>query len=260
VGFSVGAAMTGTRPVPEIMHMDFIACAMDQVVNQMAKMRYMVSGKTSVPVTIRCGVGGWLNAAAQHSQSLEAWFTHIPGLKIAAAAEPSDVKGVLLAAVRDDNPVIVLESLALYPSKGNVPEETYERPVGGSARKRQGDDLTLITWGGVLPRVLEAADRLSDEGIHADVIDLLWLAPFDREALLESVARTHCAVIVHQAYRRGGFGAELVAFLNEEAFDYLDAPVRRVAGLDVPVPFAPSLENYVLPGVDRILSVVRVLG
>jgi pyruvate/2-oxoglutarate/acetoin dehydrogenase E1 component len=259
VGFSVGAAMTGTRPVPEIMHMDFIACAMDQVVNQMAKMRYMVSGKTSVPVTIRCGVGGWLNAAAQHSQSLEAWFTHIPGLKIAAAADASDVKGVLIAAVRDDNPVIVLESLALYPSKGHVPEEAYERPVGSSTRKQDGDDLTIVTWGGAVPRVLDAADRLRQEGIEADVIDLLWLAPFDREALLESVARTHRAVIVHQAYRRGGFGAELVAFLNEEAFDYLDTPVRRVAGLDVPVPFAPSLEDYVLPSVDRILSVVRAL-
>jgi pyruvate dehydrogenase E1 component beta subunit len=259
VGFSVGAAMTGTRPVPEIMHMDFIACAMDQVVNQMAKMRYMVSGKTSVPVTVRCGVGGWLNAAAQHSQSLEAWFTHVPGLKVAAAADASDIKGVLLAAVRDENPVIVLESLALYPSKAHVPEEPYERPVGSSSRKREGDDVTLITWGGALPRVLAAADRLAAENVQADVIDLLWLAPFDREAVLESVARTHRAVIIHQACRRGGFGGELVAFLNDEAFDYLDAPVRRVAGLDVPVPFAPSLEDYVLPNVDRILAVVRAL-
>lgn len=239
--------------------MDFIACAMDQVVNQMAKMRYMVSGKASVPVTVRCGVGGWLNAAAQHSQSLESWFTHVPGLKVAAAAEASDVKGVLLAAVRDDNPVIMLESLALYPTKGPVPAEPYERPVGSSLQKREGDDVTLITWGGAVPRALAAADRLHDEGIAADVIDLLWLQPFDRDAVLASASRTHRAVIVHQAYRRAGFGAELVAFLNEEAFDYLDAPVRRVTGLDVPVPFAPSLENYVLPNVDRIVSVVRDL-
>lgn len=259
VGFSVGAAMTGTRPVPEIMHMDFIACAMDQVVNQMAKMRYMVSGKTSVPVTVRCGVGGWLNAAAQHSQSLESWFIHVPGLKVAAAAEPSDVKGVLLAAVRDDNPVIVLESLALYPSKGPVRAEPFERPVGSSVRKRSGHDVTIITWGGAVPRVVEAADRLREQGVSADVIDLLWLQPFDRDTVLESVSRTHRAVIVHQAYRRAGFGAELVALLNEEAFDYLDAPVRRVAGLDVPVPFAPSLEDYVLPSVDRIVSIVRDL-
>ncbi len=260
VGFSVGAAMTGTRPVAEIMHMDFIACAMDQVVNQMAKMRYMVSGKTSVPVTVRCGVGGWLNAAAQHSQSLESWFTHIPGLKVAAAAEAADIKGILLAAVRDDNPVIVLESLALYPSKGEVPEEPFERPVGSSARKREGADVTLITWGGCLPRVLEAADQLAAEDVDADVIDLLWLQPFDRDAVLESVARTHRAAVVHQAYRRSGFGAELVAFLNEHAFDHLDAPVARIAGLDVPVPFAPSLEDYVLPNVDHIVNVVKELG
>jgi pyruvate dehydrogenase E1 component beta subunit len=259
VGFALGAAMTGTRPVAEIMHMDFIACAMDQVVNQLAKMRYMVGGKAAAPVTVRCGVGGWLQAAAQHSQSLEAWFTHIPGLKVAAAAEPADVRGVLLAAIRDDNPVLVLESLALYPEKGPVPEEPEARPVGRAAVKREGRDVTLITWGGALPRVVEAAGDLAERGIEAEVLDLLWLYPLDREALLRSVARTRYAVVVHQAYGRGGYGAEIAALLAEEAREHLDAPVRRVAGLDVPVPFAPSLEAYVLPGRERIVRAVESL-
>ena len=259
VGFSVGAAITGTRPVAEIMHMDFIACAMDQVVNQLAKVRYMVGGKTTVPVTLRCGVGGWLQAAAQHSQSLEAWFTHIPGLKVAAAAEPADIKGVLLSAIRDDNPTIVLEQLALYPRKGDLPEGRIERPAGRGARKRAGSDVTLITWGGALPHVLKAADELAERSISAEVIDLLWLYPFDRELLLESVARTHYAVVVHQAYRRSGLGAEIAAFLAEEAHADLHAPVKRVAGLDVPVPFTPTLEDWVLPSARRIVEAVETL-
>jgi pyruvate dehydrogenase E1 component beta subunit len=259
VGFSVGAAITGTRPVPEIMHMDFIACAMDQVVNQLAKIRYMVGGKTAAPVTLRCGVGGWLQAAAQHSQSLEAWFAHIPGLKVAAAAEPADIKGVLQSAIRDDNPTIVLEPLALYPTKGELPAGPLERPVGRASRKREGSDVTLVTWGGAVPHVLRAADQLAQGGIEADVIDLLWLHPFDRESLLESVARTHYVVVVHQAYRRAGFGAEIAAFLAEEAHGDLHAPVRRVAALDVPVPFAPSLEDYVLPSAERIVHAVESL-
>ncbi len=253
-GFAVGAAMTGTRPVPEIMHMDFAACAMDQLVNQMAKMRYMAGGKTSVPVTVRCGVGGWLGAAAQHSQSLEAWFTHMPGLKVAASGTAEDAKGVLIAAIRDDNPTIVLEPLALFPTRGQVPEEPYERPVGVASRKRDGGDLTIVTWGGIVPRVLEAAERLAEQGVEADVLDLLWLKPLDGEAILASLARTHRLLVVHQAYRRSGFGAEIVAYVNEHGFDLLDQPVRRVAGLDVPVPFAAPLEEYVLPSVERIVQ------
>jgi acetoin:2,6-dichlorophenolindophenol oxidoreductase subunit beta len=258
VGFSLGAAMTGTRPVPEIMHMDFIACAMDQVVNQLAKMRYMVGGKATAPVTVRCGVGGWLQAAAQHSQSLEAWFCHVPGLKVVAAAEAADIRGVLLSAIQDENPVIVLESLALYPTKGKATEQ-LERPVGRSLRKREGDDVTVISWGGALPRALEAADELAQRGIEADVIDLLWLYPLDVDALLESVTRTRYAVVVHQGYERAGYGAEVAALLTEQVFDSLEAPVQRVAGLNVPVPFAPSLEEYVLPSKERIVGVVEAL-
>jgi pyruvate/2-oxoglutarate/acetoin dehydrogenase E1 component len=258
VGFSLGAAMTGTRPVPEIMHMDFIACAMDQVVNQLAKMRYMVGGKAAAPATIRCGVGGWLQAAAQHSQSLESWFCHVPGLKVVAAAEAADVRGVLLSAIKDDNPVIVLESLALYPTKGTATDE-LERPVGRALRKRNGDDVTIITWGGAVPRALAAADELAQRGIEAEVIDLLWLYPLDADALLESVTRTRYAVVVHQGYERAGYGAEIAAFLTEHAFDSLEAPIQRVAGLNVPVPFAPSLEEYVLPSKDRIVGVVEAL-
>jgi pyruvate dehydrogenase E1 component beta subunit len=259
VGFSLGAALTGTRPVAEIMHMDFIACAMDQVVNQLAKMRYMVGGKATVPVTLRCGVGGWLQAAAQHSQSLESWFVHVPGLKVVAAAEPADVRGALISAIRDDNPVLVLESLALYPTKAAVGDDDLERPAGRAIRKRDGDDVTIVTWGGAVPKALEAADRLAQTGVNADVLDLLWLYPFDEDALLESVQRTRYAVVVHQGYERAGLGAEIAAFLTERAFGALDAPVQRVAGLNVPVPFAPTLEDYVLPSADRIVRVVEAL-
>lgn len=259
VGFSLGASLTGTRPVAEIMHMDFIACAMDQVVNQLAKMRYMVGGKASAPVVIRCGVGGWLQAAAQHSQSLEAWFTHVPGLKVVAAATPADVRGALVSAVRDEDPVIVLESLALYPSKGEVDDHDLERPPGRARVKREGGDVTLITWGGAVPKALEAAEELSSRGIEAEVLDLLWLWPLDRESILASVTRTRYAVVVHQAYTRSGYGAEIAAFLSEHAADALEAPVRRVGALDVPVPFAPTLENYVLPSRDRVIRVVETL-
>jgi pyruvate/2-oxoglutarate/acetoin dehydrogenase E1 component len=256
IGVAVGSAMTGGRPVAELMHMDFSACAMDQLVNQLAKMRYMMGGKTSVPATVRCGVGGWLNAAAQHSQSLEAWFTHIPGLKVAAAATPGDIRGVLLAAIRDDDPVIVLESLYLYPEKGEVPDDPVAAPVGVADVKRAGEDVTLITWGGTVPRSLRAAEQAAADGVSAEVIDLLWLYPFDREAILRSLEKTHRALIVHQAYERSGFGAEIAAFIAADAFDLLDAPVRRVAGLNVPVPFAPALENYVLPSEERIARAI----
>jgi pyruvate dehydrogenase E1 component beta subunit len=256
IGFSVGSAMTGWRPVAELMHMDFSACAMDQLVNQLAKMRYMMGGSTSLPATVRCGVGGWLNAAAQHSQSLEAWFTHIPGLKVAAAATPADVRAVLLAAIRDDDPVIVLESLSLYPEKGEVSDDPVAAPLGIADVKRPGDDLTILTWGGTVPRVLRAAETAAAHAVSAEVIDLLWLHPLDREAIVRSIEKTHRVLIVHQACERAGFGAEIAAFIAAEAFDLLDAPIRRVAGLNVPVPFAPALENYVLPGEERIARAI----
>lgn len=260
IGFSVGAAVAGLRPVAEIMHMDFITCAMDQVVNQAAKMRFMFGGKAQVPMVIRAGVGGRLNAAAQHSQSLESWFTHIPGLKVVAAGTPADVRAVLLAAIRDDNPVLVCEALSLYESSDEVPDETPALVLGTADRKRSGDDVTLVTWGGMVPTTLAAADSLAAQGISAEVIDLLSLVPWDVEAVLRSVEKTSRLVIAHQAYLRSGFGAEISATVCEQGFDLLDAPIGRVGSLNVPVPFSPPLENYVIPSAERIVEAVRRLG
>ncbi len=260
VGFSVGAAMAGLRPVAEIMHMDFIACAMDQVVNQAAKARYMFGGKARVPMVIRAGTGGWLNAAAQHSQSLEAWFTHVPGLKVATATAAADIRALLLAAIRDDNPVIVMEPLSLYEAKDEVPDVPAELVLGRASRKRSGSDVTIITWGAMVLRVLSAAETLAAGGISCDVLDLITLTPWDVDAVLESVGRTGRVVVAHQASRRSGFGAEVAAVVSERGFDLLDAPVTRVGGLNVPVPFSPPLENFVLPDADRVVAAVQRLG
>ncbi len=259
VGFSVGAAMSGLRPVAEIMHMDFIAIAMDQVVNQAAKMRYMFGGKAKVPLTIRCGVGGYLNAAAQHSQSLEAWFAHVPGLKVATAGTPADIRAVLRDAIADDNPVVVLEPLGLYEVAGEVPGAYVPRPLGPASVKRRGEDVTIVTWGRTVPLAIEAAESLARDKIGCEIIDLLSLVPLDEKTILESVWRTNNVVVVHQAPRRAGFGAEIAATIAEKAFNELDHPVVRVCGLNTPIPFAPSLENYVLPSAARIVDAVRRL-
>lgn len=259
VGFSVGAAVTGLRPVVEIMHMDFIACAMDQVANQAAKLRYMFGGKARVPMVIRAGTGGWLNAAAQHSQSLEAWFIHTPGLKVATAAAPADIRALLRAAIHDDNPVIVMEPLSLYEIRDEVPDVADDLVLGRAIRKRAGSDVTVVTWGAMVPRCLAAADTLASEEVSCDVLDLVTLYPWDVDAVLESVARTSRLVVVHQAARRGGFGAEIAATVSERGFDLLDAPVARVGGLNVPVPFSPVLENFVLPDADDVMAAVRSL-
>lgn len=259
VGFSVGAAMSGMRPVAEIMHMDFIAIAMDQVVNQAAKMRYMFGGKAKVPVTIRCGVGGYLNAAAQHSQSLEAWFAHVPGLKVVCAATPADIRQTLRDAILDDNPVIVLEPLGLYETFGEVPETYVADKLRRADIKRQGEDVTIVTWGRTVPEVLEAAETLARDRIECEVIDLVSLMPWDEKAVLDSVWRTNNLVVVHQAPKRAGYGAEIAATITEKAFRELDNPVVRICGLNTPVPFAPELENYVLPKADRIATEIRKL-
>jgi len=260
VGYSVGAALAGMRPVAEIMHFDFIACAMDQVVNQAAKTRYMSGGKASAPLVVRAGTGGWLNAAAQHSQSLEAWFTHIPGIKVAASGTPADARMVLRAAIDDENPVLVVESLSLYEGQGEVPDSPPPYRLGEADLKRRGGDVTIVTWGATVPRVLEAADALAARGVQADVLDLLTLRPWDRDAVIASVERTNRAVVVHQAHRHGGFGAEVAATIAERAFDHLDAPVARVGSLDVPVPFSPPLEEFVLPSADRVVAAVQALA
>jgi len=259
VGFSVGAAMSGMRPVAEIMHMDFIAIAMDQVVNQAAKMRYMFGGKAKVPITIRCGVGGYLNAAAQHSQSLESWFTHIPGLKVMSASTPADIRQVLRDAILDDNPVLVLEPLSLYETAGDIPETYTRRSIGYSDVKRQGEDITIVTWGNTVPEVMAAAEILAKRSIDCEVIDLLSLSPWDQKTVLDSVWRTNRAMVVHQAHKTSGFGAEIAATINERAFDELSGPVTRVCALDTPIPFAPEMERYVLPTTSRIVTEVSKL-
>ena len=259
VGLSVGAAMSGMRPVAEIMHMDFIAIAMDQVVNQAAKMRYMFGGKAMVPITIRCGVGGYLNAAAQHSQSLEAWFAHVPGLKVMSAATPADIRRVLRDAILDDNPVIVLEPLALYETSGDVPDDHEPRAVGYCDLKREGEDITVVTWGATVPEVMKAAETLAGRKIDCEVIDLLSLSPWDRKAVIDSVWKTNQLAVIHQAPMQGGYGAEIAASVTEAAFGELDRAPLRICGLNTPVPFAPELEDYVLPRADRIVTEIARL-
>jgi len=258
-GAAVGAAVTGLRPVAEIMYIDFIGLAMDQIVNQGAKMRYMFGGKTSVPMVLRTTVGAGKCSAAHHSQSLEAWFFHIPGLKVVMPSTPYDAKGLLKTAIRDDNPVIFLEHKMLYNTKGEVPEDDYSVPFGVADIKRKGTDVTIIATSKMVYEAVEAARILSErEGIEAEVIDPRTLVPLDSETIVKSVMKTGRAVIVHEACQRGGIGGELAALIADSpAFDYLDAPIKRVAGENVPIPFSPPLEEYVIPDKDKIIQAVK---
>jgi acetoin:2,6-dichlorophenolindophenol oxidoreductase subunit beta len=257
IGGGLGAALMGMRPIAEIMFADFVACAMDQVVNQAAKARYMSGGKADVPLTIRIVNGAPGSAAAQHSQSPEAWFMNVPGLKIAIPATPYDAKGLLKTAVRGVDPVLFFEHKMLYAVKGEVPEEDYTVPFGEAVVRRQGSGITIVAIGGVLPNVLAAADKLADEGITAEVIDPRTLVPFDKETIINSVKKTNRVVIVHEAHKRAGPGAEIAAMLAEEALGYLDAPVVRVATKNVPFPYHPGLEQYILPTLDDIVAAVN---
>jgi pyruvate/2-oxoglutarate/acetoin dehydrogenase E1 component len=261
IGSALGAAMTGTRTVAELMYVDFTTCAMDQIVNQVAKMHYMSGGKLQIPLVIRTHGGGGRGNAAQHSQNLEAWFLHVPGLKIAMPSTPADAKGLLTTAIRDDNPVLFIEHKLLYATKGKVPGGEYLIPFGQADVKRPGKDVTIVTISHMVLKALRAAERLAAEGIEAEVIDLRTLAPLDLESVLRSVRKTNRVVIAHEACRRGGFGGELAAQIQEEAFDFLDAPVQRVGALDVPIPYSKPMEDYVIPDEERIVAAVRrVLG
>lgn len=257
IGSAVGAAATGMRPVAEIMFCDFMGVAMDEITNQAAKMRYMFGGKVKIPMVVRTPVGGGLCAAAQHSQSLEAWFTHLPGLKVVMPSTPYDAKGLLKASIRDDNPVIFLEHKMLYGVKGPVPEEDYLVPLGVADIKREGKDLTIIATSLMVHRALEAASVLEKEGISVEVVDPRTLYPLDEETILSSVKKTHKAIVVHEAVERNGFGAEIVSIIMEKAFEYLDAPVKRVCGKNVPIPFSPPLERFVIPQVEDIINAVK---
>ncbi|MEM3678091.1 MAG: alpha-ketoacid dehydrogenase subunit beta [Candidatus Bathyarchaeia archaeon] len=257
VGTAVGAAMTGMRPVAEIMFGDLTALAMDQICNQAAKIRYMFGGQANVPMVLRTPFGGGVNIAAHHSQSLEAWFMHTPGLEVATPSTPYDAKGLLKTAIRRDNPVIFCEHKVLYPKKGPVPEEEYTIPFGAADVKREGGDITVIATLNMVHKALAAADRLAEDGVDAEVIDPRTLVPLDRKTIAESVMKTHKVVIVTEDCKTGGVSAELMAVVMEEAFDYLDAPIKRVAGTDTPIPFSPPLEGFVIPDEDRIIRAVR---
>jgi pyruvate dehydrogenase E1 component beta subunit len=260
IGSALGAAMTGMRPIAEIMFGDFLMCAGDQIVNQVAKARFMSGGKANVPLTIRITSGAPGSSAAQHSQSGEAWFMNIPGLKIVVPATPADAKGLLKTALRGEDPVLFFEHKMLYGIKGPVPEDPdFMVPFGQASLARQGTDVTIIAMGMMLHKALEAAETLEKEGIQAEVIDPRTLVPLDKDTLIQSVKKTGRVVIVHEAHKRAGPGAEIAAVLAEEAIEYLDGPILRVAAKNVPLPYSPELENYVLPGTPDILDAVRSL-
>ncbi len=261
IGCALGSAMLGKRPVAEIMYIDFTACCMSQIVNEVAKTKYMYGGQVNVPMVIRTQGGAGRASAAQHAQSLEAWFTHVPGLYVVMPSTPYDAKGLLKSAVRDNNPVIFIEHKLLYNTKGEVPEEDYVIPLGKADIKLEGSDVTIITWSRCVEFSLQAAAELAGQGIQAEVIDLRSLKPLDEEAILTSVEKTGRVVIVHEACKNSGFGAEITAIINEKAFDSLDAPVERVTGLDIPMPFNPRLEAMAIPDAQKIIkSVKRVIN
>ncbi len=259
-GAATGAALTGMRPVAEIMFMDLTTIAMDQLVNQAAKLRFMFGGKAKVPMVLRTPGGSGTGASAHHSQSLEAWFVHVPGLKVVMPSTPYDAKGLLLSSIRDDNPVVFVEHKLLYKTKGPVSEDDYTIPLGVADVKRPGRDLTIVATSIMVPRALEAAETLAQEGIEAEVVDPRTLKPLDDGIIVESVIKTGRVLVAHEACKTGGVGAEIAARIAEsEAFDYLDAPIKRLAGLDIPVPYNRNLERHMVPQVDNIVAAAREL-
>jgi acetoin:2,6-dichlorophenolindophenol oxidoreductase subunit beta len=257
VGLGIGAAVTGLRPIVDLMFMDFICVAMDQIVNQAAKLKYMFGGTATIPLTITTAGGAGLSAAAQHSQSLEALLCHIPGLKVVYPSNPYDMKGLMTACIRENNPTVMIKHKRLLGTTGIVPEENYEIPLGLANITRPGADVTVISYGKMLNESLLAAEQLAGEGIECEVIDLRTLQPLDTATIVASVKRTNRVVVVHEAVRFGGFGAEVAAQIQEEAFDYLDAPVARIGGPFSPVPFTPALEKYYVPDATSIAKGVR---
>ncbi|WP_415316318.1 alpha-ketoacid dehydrogenase subunit beta [Bacillus safensis] len=259
-GGAVGAALTGMRPILELQFSDFITIAMDQLVNQAAKTRYMFGGKGKVPLVVRTPAGSGTGAAAQHSQSLEAWMAHIPGLKVVQPSTAYDAKGLLKAAMDDDNPVIFYEHKLLYKTIGEVPEEQYSIPLGKADVKRSGKDVTIVATAIMVHKALEAAKELEAEGIDVEIIDPRTLVPLDEETIIESVKKTGKCIVVHEAVKRGGYGGEIASMIAEsEAFDYLDVPIKRLGGLAVPIPYNPTLEKAVIPQVPDIIEAAKEL-
>ena len=258
-GIGVGAAMTGMRPVVDIMFGDFITLAMDQIVNQAAKVHYMSGGKLRVPLVVRTTLGATRRSAAQHSQSLHAWMSHIPGLKVALPSTPADAKGLLKTAIRDDSPVVVYEDKMMYQVKGPVPVGDYTIPFGVADVKRAGTDVTIVATSSMVYVALDAASRLDAAGISAEVIDPRTLFPLDRAALAASVRKTGRAIVVDEGYLRYGITGEIAAVITEDAFDYLDAPVMRIGAADVPVPFSPVLEDRTVPSAEAVVQAAQAL-
>ena len=260
VGAAVGAALVGMRPIVELMYSDFMTVCFDELVNEAPKMRFMYGGKVKVPMVMRTASGGGAGMAAQHSQSLESCYTHFPGLKVVVPSTPYDAKGLLKSAIRDDNPVMFLEPKALYREKGMVPEEEYTIPLGEADVKREGRDVSIITYGRTVQMSLAAAAALEKEGIQAEVVDLRTLLPLDTESIIKSVKKTHRVLIVHEAVQFGGFGGEIAGQIAaSEAFYYLDAPILRLGAISCPVPFNLNLENQTFPTVEKIIAQVKSL-
>jgi pyruvate/2-oxoglutarate/acetoin dehydrogenase E1 component len=259
VGAAIGAAMVGARPVAEVMYIDFITLALDAIINQAAKTRYMFGGAVSIPLVIRTQGGAGRGNAGQHSQSLEALFYHIPGLKICMPSSPADAKGLLKSAIRDNNPVIFIEHKLLYFQKGPVPDGEYLIDLGLADVKRLGSDITIVATSNMVPLALECAKDLEQQGIECEVIDPRTLVPLDFDAIVTSIEKTHKAVIIQEAVRRGGVASDLVAELTERAFDYLDAPIVRVTGVNGIVPYATNLEQIFIPNKQTVINAVRQL-
>ncbi|WP_419915575.1 alpha-ketoacid dehydrogenase subunit beta [Candidatus Poriferisodalis sp.] len=260
VGLGTGAAVSGLRPVVDVMFMDFMLVAMDQIVNQAAKLKYMFGGKATLPMTITTSAGAGLSAAAQHSQSLEAMLCHIPGLKVVMPSNPHDAKGLLISCIRDDNPTVFVKHKRLLGLKGEVPEGLYEIPLGAAEVVRPGDDITVVTYGRMVHEATSAANALASEGIECDVIDLRTLQPLDMDTVVQSAQRTSRVAVVHEAVRFGGLGGEIASQIAEEAFDYLDAPIERIGAPFSPVPFSPVLEKEWVPNAEMIGERIRALA
>jgi pyruvate dehydrogenase E1 component beta subunit len=260
-GAATGAALIGMRPIAEIMFMDFTTLASEQLVNQAAKLRFMFGGNATVPLVLRTPAGSGTGAAEHHSQSFENWFVHVPGLKVVMPTTPYDAKGLLIASIRDDNPVVFIEHKLLYKTKGDVPEDLYEIPLGKADIKREGKDLTIIATSIMVQRSLQAAEELAKDGIDVEIVDPRTLRPLDTETIVNSVKKTGKVLIVHEAVKTGGFGGELAGVIAEsEAFGYLDAPILRLAGREVPIPYNRNLELKAVPQVEDIIEKARELA
>lgn len=260
VGTALGAALCGMRPVAEVMYVDFATCAMDEVVNQMAKVRYMFGGQTDVPVVLRLPSGSARLLAAQHSQCLEAWFLHVPGLQVVVPSTAYDAKGLMKTALRGKDPVLFMEYKRLYTNEGEVPDEDYAIPFGQADVKREGRDVTIVATGPMVPKALEAADLLAPEGIEAEVVDTRTLVPFDKATVFASVEKTNRVIVTDEEVKRGGTSAEIASLIAEECFDALDAPVKRLAAAEVPMPFSPELEKLVVPKTEHLVAAARELA